>query len=71
MTRTKKLYGFRLGENIPKWKDRFGKDGGRIINFIPLNYCNNFQILISNGNICSSEGILPEDFFSRNLANNQ
>ena len=26
MTRTKKDYGFRLGESIPKWKDRFGID---------------------------------------------
>ena len=30
MTRTKKLYGFRLGESVPKWTDRFGRNGGKM-----------------------------------------
>ena len=51
MTRTNKLYGFRLGESIPKWKDGFWLGGGKIIKLIRLEYCNKFQILISNGDI--------------------
>ena len=69
MTRTKKLYGFRFGEQIPKWRDRFGKNGGKIIRLIRLKYCNKFQLLISNGDILTSEYILQDDFYSRGLAN--
>ncbi len=69
MTRTKKIYGFRFGEKLPKWKDRFGKTGGKIVRLIHLKYCNKFQILVSNGNILSSEIILQDDFYSRGLAN--
>ena len=69
MTRTKKLYGFRFGEQIPKWRDRFGKNGGKIIRLIRLKYCNKFQLLISNGDILTSEYMLQDDFYSRGLAN--
>jgi len=69
MTRTKKIYGFRLGENIPKWKDRRGRNGGKIIKFIRLKHCNKFQLLISNGDILTSEYLLQDDFYSRGLAN--
>jgi len=69
MTRTKKLYGFRLGESIPKWKDEFGKGGGKIIQLIRLKYCNKFQIQISNGDILTSEFMIQDDFYKRNLAN--
>jgi len=69
MTRTKKLYGFRLNESIPKWKDRFGKGGGKIIQLIRLKYCNKFQVQISNGDIYTTEFLIPEDFHSRGLAN--
>lgn len=69
MTRTKKLYGFRLGENIPKWTDRFGRKGGKIIQLIHLKYCNKFQIQISNGDILTTEFIIQDDFHRRGLTN--
>jgi hypothetical protein len=69
MTRTKKLYGFRLGESIPKWKDRFGRSGGKIIQLIRLRYCSKFQVQISNGDIYTSEFLIQDDFHKRGLAN--
>ncbi len=69
MTRTKKLYGFRLGESLPKWKDRFGNTGGKIIQLIRLKYCNKFQLVISNGDIMTCEFVLQDDFYKRGLAN--
>lgn len=69
MTRTKKLYGFRLGESIPNWTDRLGRKGGKIIKLIRLEYCNKFQICISNGNILTTEFMIQDDFFRRRLAN--
>ena len=69
MTRTKKLYGFRLGESIPKWRDRFGKRGGKIIHLIRLKYCDKFQIQISNGDILTTEFMIQDDFYIRELAN--
>ena len=69
MTRTKKLYGFRIGESIPNWTDRFGRKGGKIIQLIWLNYCNKFQIQISNGDILTSEFMIQDVFFKRGLAN--
>jgi len=69
MTRTKKLYGFRLGESIPKWTDRFGRKGGKIIQLIRLKYCNKFQIQISNGDILTTEFMIQDDFHKRGLAN--
>lgn len=71
MTRTKKLYGFRAGENIPKWVDRFGRTGGKIIDLIHLKYCNKFQLIISNGDILSTEAIIQDEFHRRKLGNNQ
>lgn len=69
MTRTKRLYGFRLGERIPKWTDEFGRHGGKIIQLIRLKYCNKFQIQISNGDILTTEFLIQDDFISRGLAN--
>ena len=69
MTRTKKLYGFRFGESIPKWRDRFGKYGGKIVKLIRLNYCNKFQIQISNGDCLTTEFMIQDEFYSRGLAN--
>lgn len=69
MTRTKKIYGFRLGDNLPKWTDRLGKKEGKIVKLIRLKYCNKFQILISNGDILTSEYVLQDDFYRRGLAN--
>ena len=69
MTRTKKLYGFRLGEKLPKWKDRFGKRDGKIVKLIRLKHFNKFQLLISNGDILTSEYLLQDDFYNRGLAN--
>jgi hypothetical protein len=71
MTRTKKLYGFRLGESIPKWTDRLGKKGGKIVKLTCLHYCNKFQILICNGDILTSECFLQDEFHERGLANEQ
>ena len=65
----KKKYGFRLGESIPKWRDRFGKSGGRIIQIIRLKYCNKLQLQISNGDILTTEFMLQEEFHERGLAN--
>lgn len=69
MTRTKKLYGFRIGERIPEWKDRFGKSEGKIINLIWLKHLKQCQIVISNGDILTTEFILSSDFFRRGLNN--
>lgn len=69
MTRTKKLYGFRLGEPLPKWRDRLGRGGGKIIQLIRLEYCNKFQVQISNGDIYTSEFLIQDDFYFRELAN--
>jgi len=69
MTRTKEDYGFRLGESIPKWKDRFGIGGGKIIKLIHLEYCNKFQIQISNGDILTTEFMIQDYFYRRALAN--
>ena len=69
MTRTKKIYGFRVGENIPKWTDRLGRKGGKIIKLIRLEYCNKLQIQISNGDILTTEFIIQDDFYRRGLAN--
>ena len=69
MTRTKKLYGFRLGENIPKWRDRFGRGGGKIIKLIYLKHCNKLQLQISNGDILTTEFMIQDDFYRRGLAN--
>ena len=69
MTRFKKHYGFRLGEHVPKWKDRLGHRGGKIIKLIYLKYCNKVQVLVSNGDILTSEYILQDDFFIRGLGN--
>jgi len=69
MTRTKKIYGFRVGENIPKWTDRLGRKGGKIIKLIRLEYCNKLQIQIINGDILTTEFIIQDDFYRRGLAN--
>ena len=69
MTRTKKLHGFRLGESVPNWIDRFGRKGGKIIQLIRLDYCNKFQIQISNGDILTTEFMIQDDFYRRGLAN--
>jgi hypothetical protein len=69
MTRTKKLYGFRLGEKLPKWRDRFDKGNGKIVALIRLKHLNKFQLLISNGDILTSEYLLQDDFYRRGLAN--
>ena len=69
MTRTKKIYGFRVGENIPKWTDRLGRKGGKIVKLIRLEYCNKLQIQISNGDILTTEFIIQDDFYRRGLAN--
>jgi len=69
MTRTKKIYGFRVGENIPKWTDRLGRKGGKIVKLIRLEYCNKLQIQITNGDILTTEFIIQDDFYRRGLAN--
>jgi len=69
MTRTKKIYGFRVGENIPKWTDRLGRKGGKIVKLIRLEYCNKLQIQISNGNKMTTEFMIQDDFYRRGLAN--
>ena len=69
MTRTKKLYGFRLGENIPKWRDRFGRGGGKIVHLIWIGRLNKCQIFISNEDRYTSEIFLQDEFFRRGLAN--
>ena len=69
MTRTKELYGFRYGENIPKWVDRFGRNNGKIVRLIKLDYSQKFQVVISNGDILTTEIMIQEEFHRRNLAN--
>jgi hypothetical protein len=69
MTRTKKLYGFRLGQSVPNWTDRFGRKGGKIIKLIRLSHLNKFQIQISNGDILTTEFMLQDDFKLRGFAN--
>ena len=71
MTRTKKLYGFRLGESIPEWTDRHGRKGGKIIQLIRLKYCQKFQVVISNGDILTTEAMIQDEFHSRGLANSK
>jgi hypothetical protein len=65
----KKKYGFRFGESIPKWRDRFGKGGGKIINLIWLKHSGLLQLLISNGNILTSEYITETQFFEKKFQN--
>lgn len=69
MTRTKKLYGFRLGETVPKWVDYLGNGGGRIIQLIHLKHCGELQIQISNGDILTTEFMTGSEFINRGLAN--
>lgn len=71
MTRTKKLYGFRLGEKIPKWRDDLGRGGGRIIRLIRLKHCEKFQLQISNGDILTTEFLIQDEFHRRGLANEE
>ena len=70
MNATKKRYGFRVNEPVPKWRDRFGRDGGKILQLIRLNYCQKFQVHISNGDKYTTEFIIQDEFHSRGLANN-
>lgn len=69
MTRTKKIYGFRLGENLPKWKDRFGRGGGKIISLNWMKHSNKLEIVISNGDILTCEWMSKDDFYKRGLIN--
>ena len=69
MNRMKKKFGFRFGENIPKWKDRFGKGGGKIIHLIWLKHFGLLQLLISNGDMLTSEFMTEKQFFEKNLQN--
>ena len=69
MTRMKKLYGFRLGESIPNWKDRLGNGGGKIVKVIWIGYLNKCQIFISNGDLYTMQIFLQDEFFRRGLAN--
>jgi hypothetical protein len=69
MQKMKKRYGFRLGESIPKWRDRFGKSGGKIIQIIRLRYCNKIQLQISNGDILTTEFMTEDQFHNRGFAN--
>jgi len=63
MTRTKKLLGFRLNEPVHEWRDRFNRGDGKIINIIPLKHFSpeKYQIVISNGDILTTEFILYPD----------
>jgi len=65
MTRTKKLYGFRIGDRVPWWTDRLGVANGRILRLIKLDYCNKFQLLISNGDMYTSEIMIQDEFYKR------
>lgn len=67
MNRMKKIYGFRLGDTVPGWKDRFGKGGGKIIRLIYLKFSGKLQIIVSNGDWSTSEFIHQDDFYKRNL----
>jgi hypothetical protein len=69
MTRTKKIYGFRLGQTVPNWKDALGKGGGRIIQLIRLKHFEKFQVQISNGDILTSEFIFQDDFIKKFVNN--
>lgn len=69
MIKTKKLLGFRFGESIPKWKDRFGRGGGKIIKLTMIKHCKKIQILISNGDILTSEYMTQDQFHERKLRN--
>ena len=69
MQKMKKLYGFRLGESIPKWRDRFGRSGGKIIKIIRLKYCNKIQLQIGNSDILTTEFMTTDEFHRRGLAN--
>jgi len=51
MTRTQKIYGFRLGTPLTQWRDKFGNGGFRVIKLIPLHYCNGLMAIASNGDL--------------------
>jgi hypothetical protein len=69
MNKMKKLYGFRVGDKVPKWKDRFGRQGGRIVGVIRLKYCQKFQVIISNGDILTKEYLIQDDFYKLSMSN--
>jgi len=54
MTRTQKIHGFRLGSPLTKWIDIYGNHGFKVIRLIPLRYCTDMQVVISNGDILTS-----------------
>lgn len=66
MTRTQKEKGYRLNGKVDNWKDRFGNGGGRVIKLIPLPHLGvgRHQIVISNGDILTTEFILDKSFLT-------
>lgn len=69
MNATKKKFGFRLNEKIENWTDRFGRKGGKIVKLIHLKYCQKVQVVISNGDILTSEIIHQDEMKKRGLLN--
>lgn len=67
MNITKKNLGFRIGEPVNSWVDRFGKSNGRIKRIIRLKYLGSkrCQVLISNGDILTSEFMLDTEYIQR------
>lgn len=68
MTRSKKELGFRIGERVPWWRDRFGRSGGEIVRMFRVPWINDIQVIISNGDILTTSIILASVFVPKNKA---
>lgn len=66
MTRSKKELGFRIGERVPWWRDRFGISGGKICRMIRVPWINDIQVFITNGDILTTAVILASVFVPKN-----
>ena len=66
MTRSKKEVGFRIGEKVPWWRDRFGRSGGKIFRMIRVPWVNDIQVCITNGDILTTSIILASVFVPKN-----
>ena len=64
MTRTQKEKGYRLNGKVNNWKDRLGNGGGRVIKLIRLPHLGvgRHQIVISNGDILTTDFVLDTEF---------
>ena len=67
MNALSKNKGYRLNGKVDFWKDRLGKSNGRIISLIPLPHLGvgRHQVLVSNGDILTSQFFLDKEFLTK------